>query len=101
MITHTVLFRLKRPTDDQARKQFVDALRGFAADPPHATGPAEVQESLLLRGESPRTADALLQVTFASAEDFAPYISSDAHEALLHDVLEPYCEGWWSVQSES
>jgi hypothetical protein len=101
MITHTVLFRLKRPTDDQARKQFVAALRSFAADPPFATGPAEVQESLLLRGESPRTADAMLQVSFAGAEDFNPYLTSDAHEALLHDVLEPSCEGWWSVQFES
>lgn len=101
MITHTVLFRLKRPTDDQTRTQFVEALRRFAADPPHAVRPAEVQESLLLRGESPRTADALLQVTFASPADFDPYLHSDAHEALLHEVLEPNCEGWWSVQFES
>jgi hypothetical protein len=100
MITHTVLFRLKRPTNDQARKQFVAALQSFAADPPHAVS-ATVQESLLLRGEGPRTADAMLTVTFAQADDFMPYLNSDAHEALLHDVLEPGCEGWWSVQAES
>ena len=101
MITHTVLFRLKRPTDDRTRKQFVEALQRFAAAAPRAARPAVVQESLLLRGESPRTADALLEVTFAGPEDFNPYLISDEHEALLHDVLEPYCEGWWSVQFES
>ena len=100
MIKHTVLFRLKRPSDDQAREQFVEALRRFAANPPHAVA-AEVQESLFLRGEGPRVADALMQVTFNRAEDFMPYLTSDAHEALLHDVLEPRCEGWWSVQFES
>lgn len=101
MITHTVLFRLKPPVDHEKRKQFVEALRRFAADPPLAVSPADVQESLMLRGESPRSADAQLTVTFTRAEDFPGYLSSDAHEALLHEVLEPMCEGWWSVQFES
>ena len=101
MIVHQVLFRLKRPTDDAARTAFAEALRRFAADPPLAAGPATVQESLLLRGESPRTADALLAVTFSRPEDFATYLASDAHEALLHDTLEPMCEGWWSVRFET
>jgi hypothetical protein len=26
---------------------------------------------------------------------------SAGHEQLLHDTLEPLCEGWWSVQVES
>ncbi len=100
MITHTVLCRLKRPKDDQARTQFVEALQKFAATPPHAVS-AEVQESIFLRGEGPRAADVQLQVTFTKADDFMPYLISDEHEALLHEVLEPSCEGWWSVQFES
>lgn len=101
MITHTVLFRLKRPADAATRKEFVEALRQFAANAPFAVGSADAEESLLLRGESTRTADAQLTVFFAQAEDFPQYISSDAHEALLHEVLEPMCEGWWSVQFPS
>ena len=101
MITHTVLFRLKRPADAATRKEFVKALHRFAADPPFAVGPADAQESLLLRGESTRTADAQLTVVFAQEQDFPQYIASDAHEALLHEVLEPMCEGWWSVQFPS
>jgi hypothetical protein len=101
VIVHQVLFRLKRPTDDATRSTFAEALRRFALEPPFAAGPATVQESLLLRGESPRTADVLLTVTFSGREDFAPYLASDAHEALLHDTLEPMCEGWWSVQVEA
>lgn len=101
MITHTVLFKLSPPADEKVRQELLDALRRFAADPPFAAGPADVQASLRLRGDSPRTADALMTVTFARAEDFPSYISSEAHEALLHDVLEPMCEGWWSAQFAS
>jgi Stress responsive A/B Barrel Domain len=101
MIAHYVLFRLKRPTDDGARASFADALRRFAADAPFAAGPATVQESLMLRGESPRTADVLLTVTFDRPDDFASYLGSEAHDALLHETLEPMCEGWWSVQAET
>jgi stress responsive alpha/beta barrel protein len=101
VIVHEVLFRLRRPTEDAARAGFAEALRRFADDPPFAVGPATVQESLLLRGESPRAADALLAVTFSGREEFARYLASDAHQALLRDTLEPMCEGWWSVQFEA
>ncbi len=100
MITHTVLFRLRRPQDDQALPQFLTALRHFAADAPHAVS-VDVTESLFLRGEGPRVADAILTVKLAGPDDFGPYQASDAHQALIHDVLEPSCEGWWSVQDES
>ena len=99
MIKHDVQFRLKRPTDDATRAQFLTTLRAFAVQAPFATEPVEVQESLLLRGESPRT-DALMRVTFGSRDDFQPYIDSEAHQALVRDTLEPMCEGWWSVQYE-
>jgi len=101
MIVHHVLFRLKRPTHDEARTEFADALRRFGADAPFAVGPATVQESLMLRGESPRTADVLLTVTFHRPEDFASYLASAAHDALLRETLEPMCEGWWSVQAQA
>jgi hypothetical protein len=100
MITHTVLLRLKRPKDDQALPRFLAALRDFATDAPHAVS-VEVTESRFLRGEGARVADAMLTVKLASADDFGPYQASDRHQALLRDVLEPACEGWWSVQAES
>ncbi len=101
MITHTVLFRLKRPVSEADRSRLVERLRRFAEDPPYAAGPAIVEESLLLRGESPRTADVLMTVSFPNAEAFPEYVGSPAHVQLLDDTLEPLCEGWWSVQSES
>jgi hypothetical protein len=79
MIIHTVLLRLKRPKDDQALTQLIAALRAFAADPPHALS-VDVTESLFLRGEGPRVADAMLTVKLASADDFGPYQASDAHQ---------------------
>lgn len=101
MITHTVLFRLKRPASDENRRLLVERLTEFAADPPHATGPADVHDSLMLRGESPRAADVLLTVTFASAEAFPDYLSAESHRRLVTETLEPLCEGWFSVQYES
>jgi hypothetical protein len=101
MITHTVLFRLKRPASDEHRSLLLEGLRRFAEDPPAATGPAIVEDSLMLRGESPRAADVMLSVSFPSAEGFPQYMRSEAHERLLHETLEPLCEGWWSVQFES
>lgn len=101
MITHTVLFRLKRPVSDQDRRRLVQALRDFATDPPHAAGPAEVHDSLGLRGESPRAADVLLRVEFPNAEAFPQYVEHERHQALVKDVLAPSCEGWWSVQTAS
>jgi len=101
MITHTVLFRLKRPTSDAERKLLVQRLIEFAADPPFATGPADVRDSLMLRGESPRAADVLLTVTFPNAEVFPDYLSSKVHQQLVTETLERLCEGWWSVQFES
>jgi hypothetical protein len=101
MITHNVLFRLKRPASEADRSLLVERLRRFADDPPHAFGPATVQESLLLRGESPRTADVMMTVVFVSAKDFSEYVSSPGHVQLLEETLEPMCEGWWSVQFES
>lgn len=100
MITHTVLFRLKRPASDDDRRRFIRALRDFAADPPYASGPAEVADSLGLRGDSPRTADALLRVQFPDGDVFPAYIEHERHRALVSDVLEPSCEGWWSVQAD-
>jgi len=101
MITHTVLFRLKRPASDADRSLLAERLREFAEDPPHATGPAVVEESLMLRGESPRAADVLLTVSFPTADVFPDYLGSAAHVQLLQETLEPLCEGWWSVQFES
>jgi Stress responsive A/B Barrel Domain len=101
MITHTVLFRLNRPVSEHDRDRLVGALRDFATDPPFATGPAHVDSSLGLRGESPRTADALLQVQFPDAGVFPQYIEHERHQALVTGVLEPLCEGWWSVQAET
>lgn len=101
MINHTVLFRLRRPLSDEDRTRVVGALREFAADPPHAAGPAQMHETLGLRGEGPRAADVLYEVTFPDAEAFAAYIEHPRHQALVRDVLEPGCEGWWSVQAEA
>ena len=101
MITHTVLFRLKRPASDADRDLLVERLREFAQDPPYATGPAVVEESLMLRGESPRTADVMLTVSFPRAEAFPDYVASPGHVQLVQETLEPMCEGWWSVQFES
>jgi stress responsive alpha/beta barrel protein len=100
MISHTVLFRLRRPVEAQAREALLDGLRGFAAEPPHATGPASVVADLGLRGETPRGSDAMLQASFPDADAFAAYLVHERHQALLRDVLEPSCEGWWSVQAE-
>jgi hypothetical protein len=101
MIRHTVLLRLRRPVDEQARAALLDGLRAFAADPPYATGPAHIVADLGLRGETPRSSDALLQAEFPDAEAFAAYLADERHQALLRDVLEPLCEGWWSMQAES
>ena len=72
-----------------------------AADPPFAAGPAHVDASLGLRGESPRTADALLLVQFPEADVFPADIEHERHQELVTGVLEPLCEGWWSVQAET
>jgi hypothetical protein len=98
MIRHTVLFRLHRPLDAAAVPPFIAALEAFAADPP--AGTAVVRRPLGLRGESPRTADAQLDVDFADADEFDAYIAHERHVRLVADVLEPSCEGWWSVQAE-
>jgi len=101
MIMHTVLFRLKRPASEADRTLLIERLRQFAQDPPNAAGPAVVEESLMLRGESPRAADVLLSVSFTSADAFPGYQSAPSHQQLLRETLEPLCEGWWSVQFES
>ncbi len=101
MITHTVLFRLKRPVSPEERRLFVQAMREFATDPPCAAGRAEVRDSLGLRGDSPRTADVLIEVPFETPEAFHEYLAHERHQALVADVLEPSCEGWWSVQAET
>jgi Stress responsive A/B Barrel Domain len=101
MITHTVLFRLKRPSSDENRRLLIDGLTQFATAPPFATGPAEVKDSLMLRGEGPRAADVLLTVTFPDADAFPDYLSSEIHQRLVTETLEPLCDGWWSVQFES
>lgn len=101
MITHTVLFRLIRPVSDDARRALVEGLRAFAADPPFAAGPARVSDSLALRGESPRAADVLLHAQFDDPSAFDSYIAHERHRALVTDLLEPNCEGWWSVQAHA
>jgi hypothetical protein len=98
MIRHTVLFRLHRPLDAAAVPPFMEALEAFAAEPP--AGVAVLLRPLGLRGESLRTADAQLDVDFADAEEFHAYIADERHVRLVADVLEPSCEGWWSVQAE-
>ncbi len=98
MIRHTVLFRLRRPLDEATTADFVAALEAFAADAPHAAGPATVGTALGLRGEGPRAAEVSLEAQFTDPEAFSAYIASDPHQTLLSDVLEPGCEGWWSVQ---
>jgi len=101
MIAHTVLFRLNRPVSEDDRARLIAALREFARDPPFAAGPAHVDASLGLRGESPRAADVRLQVQFPSADVFGDYVVHARHQALVTGVLEPLCEGWWSVQTET
>lgn len=101
MITNTVLFRLRRPLEGADRKQFVHALREFAAEAPLAVGPALVEESLALPGtDSPTTADALIRVEFASADDFYGYLDHDRHVTLVEKVLQPACESWTFMQAE-
>src|SRR5271169_5139043 len=101
MIKHVVVFRLRRPISQEDHDALLEGLAAFAEDPPFATGPAQVDGSLGLRGESPRTGDALLAVEFPDAEVFMEYINHPSHVALVSEVLEPLCEGWWSVQHET
>jgi Stress responsive A/B Barrel Domain len=101
MLRHAVVFRLRRPISQADHDALVNGLTDFAADPPFATGPAQVEASLHLRGESPRTGDVLLTVEFPNADAFPEYINHPHHIALVTDVLEPLCEGWWSVQYEN
>jgi hypothetical protein len=101
VILHTVLFRLRRPVDDEARRQLVAALESFAAIAPHTSGPAAVLTNLQLREDNPRVADAAMQVTLPDAEAFQAYLAAPEHVALAKDVLAPLCEGWWSIQSQA
>jgi hypothetical protein len=99
MIRHSVLFRLHRPLGDTSLAPFLAALEAFAADPPGGTG-AVVRRALGLRGESPRAADAQLEIDFRDADEFHAYIAHEKHVRLVKELLEPSCEGWWSVQAE-
>ena len=98
MIRHTVLFRLRRPVDDESHERLLTGLRAFAADPPCASGPARVDADLGLRSDTPRAGEALLEAQFADVDAFRAYLVDERHQTLLRDVLEPLCEGWWSVQ---
>lgn len=99
MLTHLVLFRLRRPSDGAARDTLLDALATFAVQAPFAEGPATVLADLGLREANPHGCDALLRVRFADTEAFASYLASQPHQRLVSDVLEPSCESWWSIQT--
>ncbi|MCE0765786.1 Dabb family protein [Pseudonocardia kujensis] len=101
MLSHTVLFRLRRPLGEGDKEKFVAALQEFAADAPLAAGPARVDTDLGLRDpENLRVADATLSTTFADADTFARYLDHPRHRALVAEVLEPLCESWLSVQAD-
>lgn len=97
MVRHLVLFRLRRPVADGAAQRLLDALEAFAATAPEAER-ATVSAPLGLRGETPRTADAIIEVVFRDADAFHAYIASSQHVGLVQEVLEPSLEGWWAVQ---
>lgn len=100
MLTHLVLFRLKRPIADGAQERLVAALEAFAADAPHAEGPARVAADARARpAEHPRASDALIEVRFADADAFRAYLDHPRHRALVADVLEPECERWLTLQA--
>ncbi|HUZ55129.1 MAG TPA: Dabb family protein [Streptosporangiaceae bacterium] len=99
MLTHLVLFRLRRPSDGAARMRLIDALTAFAAQAPFAEGPATVLADLGLRDANPHGCDALLRVRFGGTEAFASYLTSQPHQTLVSEVLEPSCESWWSIQT--
>lgn len=102
MLTHTVLFRLRRPIAGEAREKLVAELRAFAREAPFATGPAGVHADLELRDEAnPRVADVALSMTFTDTGSFTAYLDHPLHRALVTTVLEPLCESWLSVQSET
>ncbi|GAB3615577.1 hypothetical protein GCM10027416_01340 [Okibacterium endophyticum] len=98
MIVHTVICRLRRPVDDDARGAFVAALRSFGANPPHAEGPAVIGVDLGLRPEGRSVSEFSLEVRFADEHAFAAYLADPAHRALVADCFEPLLETWLSVQ---
>ncbi|GAA1849966.1 hypothetical protein GCM10009836_32140 [Pseudonocardia ailaonensis] len=101
MLSHTVLFRLRRPLGEGDKEKLVAALEEFAAEAPLAAGPAIVGADLGLRdAANPKVADASLSTTFADADTFARYLAHPRHVALVKEVLEPSCEGWLSVQAD-
>jgi len=100
MITHTVLFRLKRPVDPAVAASFAETVRAFGAEPPHALGPAEVLVDAELRPEGRSVTERGLTVRFAGAEEFAAYIADPKHVAFVDDALIPLCESWLSIQVE-
>jgi hypothetical protein len=102
VLTHTVLFRLRRPIAGGAREKLVAELQGFAREAPFATGPAGVHADLELRdAANPRVADVALSMTFTDTGSFTAYLDHPLHRALVATVLEPLCESWLSVQSET
>ncbi|GEL26526.1 hypothetical protein PSU4_54800 [Pseudonocardia sulfidoxydans NBRC 16205] len=101
MLSHTVLFRLRRPFDDEQRAEFVAALRTFAAEAPLTAGPMTVTVNLGVRDPAnARFADAALSATFTDAETFTSYLKHPRHQVLATEVLEPACASWLSLQAE-
>ena len=100
MIRHTLTFRLHRPVDENAREEFLSAVRDFGSEPPHALAPAVVREDLALRPEGRSSSEGLLEVTFADASAFRAYLADDRHIAFVEQVLAPQAD-WLSTQTEA
>jgi hypothetical protein len=99
MIRHTLIFRLHRPVDDNAREAFLAAVREFGANPPHALAAAVVSEDLVLRPEGRSSSEGMLEVTFADAAAFRAYLADERHVAFVEKVLAPWAD-WLSTQTD-
>lgn len=99
MITHTVIFRLKRPVSEDQQQGVIRAVQEFGRQPPFAAGPAEVRTDLQLRPEGRSVSEVLLELRFEDEEAFQSYLVHPKHQQLVQTVLEPHCESWLSVQA--
>ena len=101
MLSHTVLFRLRRPLGEGEQADFIAALRTFAAEAPLTAGPVTVAVDLGLRDPAnSRTADVSLSTVFADTDTFAAYLDHPRHRAVASEVLEPSGVSWLSIQAE-
>ncbi|WP_442575812.1 Dabb family protein [Microbacterium sp. F51-2R] len=99
MITHTVVFRLRRPVDSDVEKRFHETVRAFGADPPHALGPAQVLTDAQLRPEGRSVSESGLVVQFSDADAFAAYLVDPQHVHFVENALVPFCETWLAIQT--